>query len=39
MYVYMNICMYVWLVGKLVLFYVPSTVRPFRDGTPIYCPL
>ena len=23
----------------LVVFYVPSTARSFRDGTPIYCPL
>ena len=23
----------------LVAFYVPSTARSFRDGTPIYCPL
>ena len=22
----------------LVVFYVPSTARSFRDGTPIYCP-
>ena len=31
-----------WLfhdVGWLVVFNVPSTVRSFRDGTPIYCPL
>ena len=27
------------LVGWLVVFNVPSTVRSFRDGTPIYCPL
>ena len=28
------------LVGCwLVVFYVPSTARSFRDGTPIYCPL
>ena len=27
------------LVGWLVVFYVPSTARSFRDGTPIYCPL
>ena len=26
-------------VGWLVVFYVPSTARSFRDGTPIYCPL
>ena len=26
-------------VGWLVVFYVPSTVRSFREGTPIYCPL
>ena len=26
-------------VGWLVVFYVPSTSRSFRDGTPIYCPL
>ena len=25
--------------GCLVVFYVPSTVRWFRDGTSIYCPL
>ena len=25
-------------VGWLVVFYVPSSVRSFRDGTPIYCP-
>ena len=25
--------------GWLVVFYVPSTARSFRDGTPIYCPL
>ena len=23
----------------LFVFYVPSTARSFRDGTPIYCPL
>ena len=28
-------CMVVWLV----VFYVSSTARSFRDGTPIYCPL
>ena len=27
--------LFVWLV----VFYVPSTARSFRDGTPIYCPL
>ena len=27
------------LVGWLVVLYVPSTARLFRDGTPIYCPL
>ena len=27
------------LVCWLVVFYVPSTARSFRDGTPIYCPL
>ena len=27
------------MVGWLVVFYVPSTARSFRDGTPIYCPL
>ena len=27
------------LVGWLVVFHVPSTVRSFRDGNPIYCPL
>ena len=27
------------LVGWVVVFYVPSTARSFRDGTPIYCPL
>ena len=27
------------LVGWLVVFYVPSTARSFRDCTPIYCPL
>ena len=26
-------------VGWLVVFYVPSTARSFRDGAPIYCPL
>ena len=26
------------LVDWLVVFYVPSTARSFRDGTPIYCP-
>ena len=26
-------------VGCLDVFYVPSTARSFRDGTPIYCPL
>ena len=26
-------------VGWLVVFYVPSTARTFRDSTPIYCPL
>ena len=25
--------------GWLVVFYVTSTARSFRDGTPIYCPL
>ena len=25
--------------GWLVVFYIPSTARSFRDGTPIYCPL
>ena len=25
--------------GWLVVFFVPSTARSFRDGTPIYCPL
>ena len=25
--------------GWLVVFYVPTTARSFRDGTPIYCPL
>ena len=25
-----------WL---LVVFYVSSTAKPFRDGTPIYCPM
>ena len=25
--------------GWLVVIYVPSTTRSFRDGTPIYCPL
>ena len=24
---------------SLFVFYVPSTARSFRDGTPIYCPL
>ena len=28
-------CVYVYLF----VFYVPSTARTFRDGTPIYCPL
>ena len=28
-----------WLAVWLVVFYVPSTARSFRDGTPIYCPL
>ena len=28
-----------WLVGWLVVFYVPSTARSFSDGTPTYCPL
>ena len=28
-----------WLVCWLVVFYVPSTARSFRDDTPIYCPL
>ena len=27
------------LVGCLVVFYVPSTARSFRDSTAIYCPL
>ena len=27
------------MVGWLVVFYVPSTARSFRDGVPIYCPL
>ena len=27
------------LVGWLVVFYIPSTARSFRDGIPIYCPL
>ena len=26
-------------VGLIVVLYVPSTERSFRDGTPIYCPL
>ena len=26
-------------VGWFVVFYVPSTERLFRDGTPVYCPL
>ena len=26
------------LVGWLVVFYVPSTVKSFRDDTPFYCP-
>ena len=26
-------------VGWLFVFYVPSTARSLRDGTPIYCPL
>ena len=30
---------HVRLVGWLVVFNVPSTVRSFRDGTPIYCHL
>ena len=30
---------WIWLVGWLVVFNVPSTARSFRDGTPIYCPL
>ena len=28
---------YIWFVC-LFVFYVPSTARSFRDGTPIYCP-
>ena len=24
--------------GWMVVFSIPSTARPFRDGTPIYCP-
>ena len=28
-----------WFVCWLVVFYVPSTARSFRDGAPIYCPL
>ena len=28
-----------WLVGWLVVFYVPSTAKSLRDGAPIYCPL
>ena len=27
------------LVGWLVVFYVPSTAKSFRDDTPFYCPL
>ena len=27
-----------WLVGGLVVFNVPSTVRSFRDGTPFTVP-
>ena len=27
------------MIGWLVVFYVPSTARSFRDGTTIYCPL
>ena len=27
------------MVGWLVVFNVPSTLRSFRDGAPIYCPL
>ena len=26
-------------IGWLVVFYVPSTARSFRDSIPIYCPL
>ena len=26
-----------WLIDYLIVFYVPSTARSFRDGTPIYC--
>ena len=34
------VCVFVCVcVGWLVVFNVPSTVRAFRDGTPIYCPL
>ena len=28
-----------YLFYCLFVFYVPSTARSFRDGTPIYCPL
>ena len=28
-----------WLVDWLIVFYVPSTARSFRDGISIYCPL
>ena len=27
------------VVGWLVVFYIPTSVRSFRDGTPTYCPL
>ena len=28
-----------WEYTCLIVFYVASTARSFRDGTPIYCPL
>ena len=28
-----------WLVGRFVVFSVPSTGWSFRDGTHIYCPI
>ena len=34
-----NICPISWTIGWLVVFYVPSTARLFRDCTSIYCPL
>ena len=33
------VCVRVCVCVLVVCVYVPSTVRSFRDGTPVYCPL